>query len=385
MRKMKKSKLSLLIPLCLLLMLAIGATYAYLTMQIVGNGVLPIDIQAGTADSLVFNLGNPINIELTKDNFASGDGNYEVTSTASAILMANDVSNHAEASYNVFLVIDQNEFNYTVDEKTPEILLEITPPDEETTIGEVDGLTKYDNAFDITKAQGVYKIATDRSIVAEGSKIDTWNVKVTVVNLETSQHLNADKTLNAKLYITTTSYEDFKLAHVVNLNPEVSNQKIKVSSVVEKGTNEISKYYYGLSEGNGEKIDYKASDKNNYTFTNLNPNEEYQLYTFVQDSEGFVSNVYSTQIKTGEYELPEIYDVKYTMDATSITVNVDAKKTDGIKYYYYSIDEGKNYLESDLNTYTFNDLMNNHNYQIKVKIKDLYGNESVDYVLIVER
>ena len=57
------------------------------------------------------------------------------------------------------------------------------------------------------------------------------------------------------------------------------------------------------------------------------------------------------------------------------------KGTNNISKYYYSIDNGSTFTESTSNSYTFNNLSNNTNYRIVVKVMDTNGKYSNTYVV----
>ena len=47
------------------------------------------------------------------------------STTGSAILRANNTTNSATATYNIYLIIESNDFEYTTEEGTPELLLNV--------------------------------------------------------------------------------------------------------------------------------------------------------------------------------------------------------------------------------------------------------------------
>lgn len=76
------------------------------------------------------------------------------------------------------------------------------------------------------------------------------------------------------------------------------------------------------------------------------------------------------------YNLGVINSVSYVATTSSLTIT--AKATAGyapIDKYYFSIDNGVNYIETADNVITFNNLEPNTSYTIKIKVKDINGKE----------
>ncbi|MDE6284600.1 MAG: hypothetical protein K2M17_02545 [Bacilli bacterium] len=96
-----------------LALFTIGGAYAYFTAQTGDGSEADISASTGTTDSLSFDVGDAINIKANADNFAQGKGSLKDDTTASAILKANNTTNEAKAKYNIFFIIDKNDFTYT--------------------------------------------------------------------------------------------------------------------------------------------------------------------------------------------------------------------------------------------------------------------------------
>src|SRR5699024_2475153 len=88
-----------------------------------------VNVQTNTTDNLSFSVGEPISITANQDNFAQGLGNQAGSTTATATLTANNATNSAAANYYLYLDVTNNNFEYTVDSNTPELILTITDPD----------------------------------------------------------------------------------------------------------------------------------------------------------------------------------------------------------------------------------------------------------------
>ena len=180
-----------------LLVLIVGATYAY--FQASGG--------TGTSANFNFEVGNDISIYADATSFASGKGNASGSTFAKAILSANNKTNSATKYYYLYLNISKNTFTYTQNEDTPEILLtikddagnEITSINDLTYKTVTDGKGATIKGFDITTGIGLITLLNNKEITASPQKTDTWNVTVTFINYDKDQSKNAGKSFNAKL------------------------------------------------------------------------------------------------------------------------------------------------------------------------------------------
>ena len=196
----------LIIAIAILSVITIGFTLAYFQGQIGSGATANVTVTTKTTDVLTFNKGNDIAITATQANFGQGAGNRSGSTTATATLLANNDTNSATQTYNVYLYIQSNDFIYTTypTANTPELMLTITNPNNQavtsltdltyTTSGGVSG-------FDITAKSGLIQIASNYTITSTGTKTDTWNVTVTLINLNSDQQLNTGKTFSARVII----------------------------------------------------------------------------------------------------------------------------------------------------------------------------------------
>ena len=82
------------------------------------------------------------------------------------------------------------------------------------------------------------------------------------------------------------------------------------------------------------------------------------------------------------YNLVEISNVVANTTYNSITLTVTTSGGENpVDKYYFSIDGGLSYEESSTSSYTFNNLTENHEYEIKVYVKDTAGYDSNEYSL----
>ena len=95
----RKVKLLSIIAIVALLVLIVGATFAY--FQVSGSTGTSADLRVTTYTSDVFNfeIGDDISIYADQTSFASGKGNATGSTFAKAILTANNKTNTATRNY----------------------------------------------------------------------------------------------------------------------------------------------------------------------------------------------------------------------------------------------------------------------------------------------
>ena len=400
--KNKKNLSLLLVAGITLIIVTLGATYAYFQAQ--GNRGANIDtnIITGTTDLLSFKFGDEINIQANQDNFGAGMGNLSDSTTGTALLRAGDTTNNVDATYNIYLIIESNNFEYTTENQTPEILLNVTDPNGNP-VENITGLVHYEDGFDITTRTGGFLLVPDYQISATNisETIQDWNIEVTFVNLDSDQNANTGKTLTGKLYMTQEQMSSYELTQINNIDSSTTYNSITVTPEITNGSGAVDKYYYGIEEATStmaytnntnqikrlsntyaavEDVSFIESDSPNYQFTNLKSNTEYTIYSYVVDENKIKSNVYSTNVTTSEYEVPVINNVSHEVTLNSISLTVDASNgSNAITKYMYSKDNGASWEESTSNTHTFTNLTDSTEYDIKVKVVDSEGYKSTEY------
>ncbi len=205
----QKTKIISIASIIALALTLVTATFAYFMAQTGEGKSTDIKINASTVDTLTFEAGSAISLNLNQDNFASGKGNQSDTTFAKAMLTANNKTNTATEHYYMYLNISENTFTYTQDANTPEILLSIKDGsnNEITTLTGLtyktvtDGKGASIKGFDITNKKGLVTILNNREITTTSSKTEQWNVTVTFVNYNSNQAGNAGKSFSAKLMI----------------------------------------------------------------------------------------------------------------------------------------------------------------------------------------
>ena len=404
----KKTKIVSSIAIIALVLTVITATYAYFQAQTGEGSQADIKINANTVDTLSFETGSSLAFTADQDTFANGKASLSDTTFAKAILTANNKTNSATNNYNLYLNISDNNFTYTQDTNTPELLLQITDASNNS-ITSIDGLTYKtvtDNkntsisGFDITNKTGLINLFTNRAITTTSTKTEEWTIKITFVNYNKDQSANAGKSFAGQILISKDTFDNYTPNTINTLSATKSGANLTVNLNVEQGSNEIDKYYYAIEETNGialidntskvqrlsnrlavSNLTYVESNSSSHTFTNLNNTKDYKVSAYVIDKKKIRSNTYEYNVSSGSYVYPTISKVETSTTSNSVTATVTATKgTNNISKYYYSIDNGSTFIESTSNSYTFSNL-NGGSYRIMVKVIDTNSIYSNIYVV----
>ena len=404
----KKTKIVSSIAIIALVLTVITATYAYFQAQTGEGSQTDVKINANTVDTLSFETGSSLTFTADQDTFANGKASLSDTTFAKAILTANNKTNSATNNYNLYLNISDNNFTYTQDTNTPELLLQITDASNNS-ITSIDGLTYKtvtDNkntsisGFDITNKTGLINLFTNREITTTSTKTEEWTIKITFVNYNKDQSGNAGKSFTGQILISKDTFDNYTPNTINTLSATKSGTNLTVNLNVEQGSNEIDKYYYAIEETNEialidntskvqrlsnrlavSNLTYVESTSSSHTFTNLSSTKDYKVSAYVIDKKKIKSNTYEYNVSSGSYIYPTISKVETSTTSNSVTATVTATKgTNNISKYYYSIDNGSNFIESTSNSYTFNNL-NGGSYRIMVKVIDTNGKYSNSYVV----
>ena len=406
--KNKKAIILSVIASIILLVLIIGATYAYFQASGGTGSNTDVNVTTYTTDVFNFEIGDDISIYADQTSFGSGKGNANGATFAKAILTANNKTNTTTEHYNLYLNISDNNFKYAIGTSSPDLLLTIKDGsnNEITSISGLEHKTVTDakgvqiSGFDITTKTGLLTLLDNREITASPSKTDTWNITVTFVNYDDDQSINMGKTFSGQILIGKDNYDSYTPNTINTLSATRSGSNLTVKLNVEQGSNEIDKYYFAIKEKDTLAINdsknkvqrlsntlaanettYVESSSNSYTFNNIKNNSSYEISAYAIDKKKVKTNVYNYNYRTDNYNLPVISKVETSKTTNSITTTVTASKgTNNISKYYYSIDNGNTYKESTSNTYTFTDLKSG-NYRIIVKVIDTNGIYSNIYVV----
>ena len=405
--KNKKAIILSVIASLALLVLIIGATYAYFQASGGDGTSANLRVTTYTTDIITFEVGSNINIETNATLFSQGKGNASGTTFARATLTANNKTNSATENYNLFLNISDNTFVYSVDTNTPELILtikdksnnEVTSIEGLTYKAVTDGKGTTIKGFDITNKNGLLTLF-NKDITTTSTTVEEWNATVTFVNYNKDQTKNAGKKFDAQLIISKDNFSDYTPNTINTLSASKSGNNLTVNLNLENGSNPIDKYYYAIEETNGlaildskasvkrlsnrlavSELTYVESNNSSYTFTNIKTDANYNVYAYAVDNKKVKTNTYTYKY-TSNYNLPVISKVETSKTSNSITAYVTAiKGTNNISKYYYSIDNGSTFTEITSNSYTFNNLSNNTNYRIVAKVMDTNGKYSNTYVV----
>ena len=404
--KNKKAIILSVIASLALLVLIIGATYAYFQASGGDGTSANLRVTTYTTDIITFEVGSNINIETNATLFSQGKGNASGTTFARATLTANNKTNSATENYNLFLNISDNTFVYSVDTNTPELILtikdksnnEVTSIEGLTYKAVTDGKGTTIKGFDITNKNGLLALF-NKDITTTSTTVEEWNVTVTFVNYNKDQTKNAGKKFDAQLIISKDNFSDYTPNTINTLSASKSGNNLTVNLNLENGSNPIDKYYYAIEETNGlaildskvnikrlsnrlavSELTYVESNNSSYTFTNIKTDANYNVYAYAVDNKKVKTNTYNYKY-TGNYNLPVISKVETSKTSNSITATVTATKgTNNISKYYYSIDNGSTFTESTSNSYTFSNLSNHTNYKVVTKVSDSTGKYSNNFI-----
>ena len=185
----------LIIGILILITLIAGAAYAFFKAQTGSSKTFDIKATTGTTDNLTFSTIDEISLSVSADNLKNNGEDVSDFSIAKARLIANNTTNHAERNYNVYLLIEENDIEYsgytkgeeaktfkTREEKQkedltdyegiPELIISVKKNNKEYT-EEIKRLKKLENnTYDITEEEGLYAIAENEKIVSNGDITD---------------------------------------------------------------------------------------------------------------------------------------------------------------------------------------------------------------------
>ena len=261
-----------------LLVLIVGATYAYFQASGGTGTSANLKVTTYTTDVFNFEVGSDISIYADATSFASGKGNASGSTFAKAILTANNKTNTATEHYYLYLNISNNTFIYTQNENTPELLLTITDAggNAVTDITSLayktvtDGKGASISGYDITNKSGLITLFNNKEITASPTKTDQWNITVTLVNYDKDQSKNAGKSFNAKLMIQKEEFKE-SVANVCSNGQTLSSCIIAMdgkddtlyhhTSTLSNGAGDNSYRYAGASESVNNFVCFGSTTK----------------------------------------------------------------------------------------------------------------------------
>ena len=283
-----------------LLVLIVGATYAYFQASGGTGTSANLRVTTYTTDVFNFEVGNDISIYADATSFASGKGNASGSTFAKAILSANNKTNTATKYYYLYLNISKNTFTYTQNEDTPEILLtikddagnEITSINDLTYKTVTDGKGATIKGFDITTGIGLITLLNNKEITASPQKTDTWNVTVTFINYDKDQSKNAGKSFNAKLIAQQKEISDSVSDYCKN-GDNLANCIISLGAPDVFGATKVYHHDENLVNGANDNSYRYAGGDNTCTFNGENVQGAYSNATFGASNENDCKKVYT--------------------------------------------------------------------------------------------
>ena len=300
MKNKKQAIILSVIASIVLLVLIVGATYAYFQASGGTGTSANLRVTTYTTDVFNFEVGNDISIYADATSFASGKGNASGSTFAKAILSANNKTNSATKYYYLYLNISKNTFTYTQNEDTPEILLtikddagnEITSINDLTYKTVTDGKGATIKGFDITTGIGLITLFNNKEITASPQKTDTWNVTVTFINYDKDQSKNAGKSFNAKLIAQQKEISDSVSDYCKN-GDNLANCIISLGAPDVFGATKVYHHDENLVNGANDNSYRYAGGGNTCTFNGENVQGAYSNATFGASNENDCKKVYS--------------------------------------------------------------------------------------------
>ena len=350
-----------------LLVLIVGATYAYFQASGGTGTSANLRVTTYTTDVFNFEVGNDISIYADATSFASGKGNASGNTFAKAILTANNKTNTATEHYYLYLNISNNTFTYTQNENIPELLLTITDASGNavTDITSLayktvtDGKGTSISGYDITNKSGLITLFNNKEITASPTKTDEWNITVTLVNYDKDQSNNMGKKFNAKLMIQKEEFKESG-ANVC------SNGQTLSSCIIAMDGKDDTLYHHTSSLANGAGDNsYRyagASDKvNNFVCfgSTTSPCPADNLYriigVFGENNHGVTGKQLVKLIKY-DYANSNLLgtDGEFTGSGTPNSTYYKGSLTSIDKYYWNNVTKKNTWSESNLNKINLN-------------------------------
>ena len=161
-------------------------------------------------------------------------------------------------------------------------------------IEETNGLAILDSKVSV-------KRLSNRLAASNLTYVESNNSSYTFTNIKTDANYNvyAYAVDNKKVKTNTYNYKytsNYNLPVISKVETSKTSNSITATLTATKGTNNISKYYYSIDNGNT----FTESTSNSYTFSNLSSNVNYRIVVKVMDTNGKYSNTYVVSQKIGK-------------------------------------------------------------------------------------
>ena len=227
----------------------------------------------------------------------------------------------------------------------------------------------YEETKDTTWPENGYIFNENLSGCERGGELEYNSINNTV-------NLLSNKSDNCYVYFD--KYDGVWIDNISVTNVTGSSVTLDISATSENGS--ITTYYYSLNDSE----EYQETTSSPITINDLNKLTEYKISIYAIDSTNARSNIYEVIVTTTDESGPVINSVSVS-DITSygFTLTVDATSDVGIERYYYIIKSLNISGTSINNSYIFNELNSNTNYDITVFALDKNGLYSDEYSLNV--
>ncbi len=207
-KKLKGQYQIIALAIILLVLITVGASYAYLGNNIDPSQVTKIEATVGDMENFIYTPG--VNLSLTGNSVG-----YTGLTNPQATLIAGTNTTTIDSTYNVYFRVISNDFEYTDTVNKPaELLLKVVDPSgtEITTIPGLNYVTSGGvSGFDITEFNTFaavyegYAISTDNTTTGITQE---WDISVTYVDLTHDQTANNGKTFEADVILKNGKFEN---------------------------------------------------------------------------------------------------------------------------------------------------------------------------------
>ncbi len=204
----KKNKTLTLVAIITLLLMVVGATYAFFAPQNGGTTSSNATVTSNTTDLLTFSINRDISFTVTQALFAENGENQSGDATATATLTPNNKTGAATMNYYLYLNLQSNPTVYSEanTNEDPELMLQVFDGNNQlvtlTGLGTqktIKGVTGYD----ITGVTGLKTLLDNHAISASNNTatIENWRIVITLINLDVNQNDNTGKEFEAEIII----------------------------------------------------------------------------------------------------------------------------------------------------------------------------------------
>ncbi len=244
---------TLLVVIILALLLVCTLTFSFAWLNTAQDDVVitSVESNSGAIDDLSFTSGNTL-------SFSNSTGNLSGSTIASATLNKHPLRESGNSTYNISIEVMDNNFVYTTDTKTPELILTIIDPNgnEITENDYLDYVTSGGvSGFDVTTFKEALLFVNDFPIETTSSTTHEWTITLTLVDLESNQELNNNKTFNAN--INFNGHEE-----QINLNKLILGHNDGIDEIE---TNELTNMRV-LKDDYGLSYYYISATENNWVY-----------------------------------------------------------------------------------------------------------------------